>query len=66
MGTVYKATNRATGEIVAIKVIAPATAKNPILLQRFEREFRAAKVLDHPNVVKALDYCGDRCRTRSW
>jgi serine/threonine protein kinase len=57
MGTVYKAKNRTTGEIVALKVIAPATAKNPVLLQRFEREFVAAKVLDHPNVVKALDYC---------
>ncbi|MCS6867011.1 MAG: protein kinase [Gemmataceae bacterium] len=58
MGAVYRARNRSTGEIVAVKVIAPATAKNPILLQRFEREFLAAKVLDHPNVVKALDYCG--------
>jgi serine/threonine protein kinase len=58
MGTVFKARNRTTNEIVAIKVIAPATAKNPILLQRFEREFLSAKVLDHPNVVKALDYCG--------
>ncbi|QJW96265.1 serine/threonine protein kinase [Frigoriglobus tundricola] len=58
MGTVYKGRNRNTGEIVAVKVIAPATAKNPILLQRFEQEFRAAKVLDHPNVVKALDYSG--------
>ncbi|MBY0458937.1 MAG: serine/threonine protein kinase, partial [Gemmataceae bacterium] len=58
MGTVYKARNRSTGEVVAVKVIAPATAKNPVLLQRFEREFMAARVLDHPNVVKALDYSG--------
>jgi len=58
MGTVYKGRNRTTGEVVAIKVIAPTTAKNPVLLQRFEREFLAARVLDHPNVVKALDYCG--------
>ncbi|MFM8273561.1 MAG: serine/threonine-protein kinase [Gemmata sp.] len=58
MGTVYKARNRTTNEIVAVKVIAPATASNPVLVQRFEREFMAAKVLDHPNVVKALDYCG--------
>ncbi|MBA4191599.1 MAG: serine/threonine protein kinase [Planctomycetaceae bacterium] len=58
MGTVYKGRNRTTGEVVAIKVIAPTTAKNPVLLQRFEREFLAARVLDHPNVVRALDYCG--------
>ena len=50
--------NRITGEIVAIKVIAADTAKNPVLLQRFEQEFMAASVLDHPNVVQALDYCG--------
>ena len=58
MGTVYKARNRLTGDIVAVKVIAKETTKSPILLQRFEREFLAAKVLDHPNVVKAIEYCG--------
>ncbi len=58
MGTVYKARHRGTGDIVAIKVIAPGTARNPVILQRFEREFLAAKVLDHPNVVRALEYCG--------
>ena len=58
MGTVYKAKSRVTGEIVAIKVISPGPARNPIVLQRFEREFSAAKVLDHPNVVRALEYHG--------
>ncbi len=58
MGTVYRAKNRNTGQIVAVKVIAPLTAKNPILLQRFEREFLTAQTLNHPNVVKALDYSG--------
>ena len=58
MGTVYKARNRVTKEVVAIKVIASTTAKNPVLLQRFEREFQAARVLDHPNVVRAIEYCG--------
>ena len=37
MGTVYKAKNRSTGQIVAIKVIAPTTAKNPVLIKRFQR-----------------------------
>jgi eukaryotic-like serine/threonine-protein kinase len=58
MGTVYKARSRVTGDIVAVKVISPGPARNPIVLQRFEREFAAAKVLDHPNVVRALEYCG--------
>src|SRR5438477_7978622 len=31
-------------------------AGNPVLLKRFEQEFRAASRLDHPNIVRALDY----------
>ncbi len=58
MGAVYKAKNRKTERIVAVKVIAPAVAKNPILLKRFEREYLTTKSLHHPNVVKALDYSG--------
>jgi len=59
MGTVYKARSRLTGEIVAVKVISPGPARNPVVLQRFEREFAAAKVLDHPNVVRAIEYCNN-------
>ena len=33
-------------------------ARNPLLLKRFEQEFKAASLIDHPNVVKALDYSG--------
>ncbi len=58
MGAVYKGRNRATGETVAIKIIPPETARNPLLLKRFEQEFKAASQIDHPNVVKAIDYCG--------
>ena len=58
MGAVYKARNRATGAIVAIKIIPADTARNPLLLKRFEQEFKAASLIDHPNVVKAIDYSG--------
>jgi len=58
MGAVYKGRSLATGEIVAIKVIPTETARNPLLLKRFEQEFKAACLIDHPNVVKAIDYCG--------
>ena len=58
MGAVYKGRNRTTGAIVAVKIIPAETARNPTLVRRFEQEFRAASLIDHPNVVKALDYCG--------
>ena len=56
MGAVYKGRHRDTGEIVAIKVLPGNTARNPVLLKRFEQEFRAASLLNHPNVVRAIDY----------
>jgi eukaryotic-like serine/threonine-protein kinase len=58
MGAVFKARSRATGELVAIKVLPPTTARNPVLLKRFEHEYRAAAALDHPHIVRALDFCG--------
>jgi serine/threonine protein kinase len=56
MGTVYKARNRDTGQIVAIKIVPEGMANNQTLLKRFEKEFKAASNLDHPNVVRALEY----------
>ncbi len=56
MGAIYRGRQRETGTIVAIKIMAPHLTKNPLLLKRFEQEFRAASRLDHPNIVRALDY----------
>src|SRR4051794_31658989 len=58
MGAVFKARSRATGDLVAIKVLPPTTARNPVLMKRFEHEYRAAAALDHPHIVRALDFCG--------
>src|SRR4029079_7982643 len=58
MGTVYKGRSQETGDLVAIKIVPPTAARNPTLLKRFEREFTAARALDHPNIVKALDFDG--------
>src|SRR5436305_868488 len=58
MGTVYKGRHRDTGEVVAIKIVPPTAARNPTLLKRFEREFTTARSIDHPNVVKALEFNG--------
>jgi serine/threonine protein kinase len=56
MGTVYRGRHRETGEIVAVKLVPPHMANNSVFLKRFEQEYNAAKALDHPNVVKALEF----------
>ena len=56
MGTVYKARHRTTGEVAALKMVAPHMATNPTYLQRFEKEYNAARALDHPNIVRALEH----------
>jgi serine/threonine protein kinase len=56
MGAIYRGRDRRSGDIVAIKVMPPHMAANPTLLKRFEQEFKAASKLDHPNIVRALDY----------
>jgi serine/threonine-protein kinase len=55
MGQVYKARQRSTGRVVAVKVIRPDRLGDPESVRRFEREARAAACVDHPNVVRALD-----------
>src|SRR5947199_4347300 len=56
MGAVYRGRHRQTGQVVAIKIMPAHTESNPVLVKRFEQEFRAASRLDHPNIVRALDY----------
>lgn len=56
MGTVYRGRNRDTGEIVAVKVVPQHLLSNAVVLKRFEQEYHVAKLIDHPNIVKALDY----------
>jgi len=56
MGAIYRGRHKQTGAIVAVKVMPPHLASQTVLLKRFEQEFRAASRLDHPNIVRALDY----------
>ena len=56
MGTVYKARHRSSGQIVALKLVPSDVVADTILIRRFEKEFLIAKTLDHPNIVRALDY----------
>lgn len=56
MGSVYKARDKESSQLVAIKVLPPHLAKNPVLLKRFEQEYNAAKLLNNPNIVRALGF----------
>ena len=55
MSTVYRGTDTRLERPVAIKVMAPRFAADPVFLQRFEREARAAARLHHPGVVGVHD-----------
>ena len=55
-GTVYRGQHVQSGTIVAVKVMAEELTTDPVLLRRFEQEFAAACRLDHPNIVKGLDF----------
>jgi DNA-binding NarL/FixJ family response regulator len=51
MGIVYRATDLALDRCVALKVLAPTLARDPVFRARFETECKLAAGLDHPHVV---------------
>ncbi|MCC6419786.1 MAG: protein kinase [Gemmataceae bacterium] len=58
MGAVFKAAHWVTKEIVAVKVMPSHVARKPLLLKRFEQEFRIASRVHHPSIVRVLEYSG--------
>jgi serine/threonine-protein kinase len=54
MGVVFRATDLALDRPVALKLIAPDAALDPVFRARFEHECRAAAAIDHPNAVEVF------------
>ena len=55
MGTVWSARNELIDREVAIKMMRPEAAANPVSLQRFFTEAKASGRLRHPNITEIFD-----------
>jgi serine/threonine protein kinase len=54
-GIVLRAFDRMTQVPVAIKILNPDLARDPKWLERFSRELRLARQIQHPNVCRVFD-----------
>ncbi len=59
MGKVYKARQLALDKAVVVKVLHDQFRDDPQLVQRFQREARAASRLNHPNSIQIIDFGQD-------
>lgn len=57
MGAVYEATREDLGQMrVAVKILHTALASDALLLARFRREAETVGQVNHPNIVRILDF----------
>ncbi len=55
MGSIFRAHNRDTGQVAAIKLLHSGYAKHEEFVSRFIQEARAAGRLSHPNIIKVYN-----------
>jgi hypothetical protein len=56
MGIVYRARDRETNEVMAIKVLRPEIARDSQIIERFKNELRLARKITHKNVCRIYDF----------
>ena len=54
MGTVYRAYEPALDRHVALKFLSPELCRDSQIVERFDREAKAAADLQHPNIVSVF------------
>ncbi len=60
MGQVYEAEEIALGRRVALKILPGPSTFDPVMVQRFRNEAKAAAMLNHPNIVPVFNI-GEEC-----
>lgn len=56
MGRVYEGLDLTERRSVAVKVLHPSVAADPIQIERFEREFSTSRALAHPRIAEVFDF----------
>lgn len=59
MAEVWLATDLLLTRQVAVKLLKPALAADPVVVERFRREAIAVALLSHPNIVAVYDTLED-------
>ncbi|HKV49080.1 MAG TPA: serine/threonine-protein kinase [Candidatus Acidoferrales bacterium] len=56
MGNVYKARDRETGEVVALKLLKPEIASDQQMMDRFKNELLFARKITHKNICRVHEF----------
>ncbi|VTS05621.1 serine/threonine-protein kinase [Tuwongella immobilis] len=64
MSTVYLAFDELNNRNVALKVLSDRYANDPFNVERFQREWKLTERLNHPNLVRGLDFGHDSATNR--